>query len=152
MPTPVLFSLQQVRALCGGEFPHVNGFSWDQVRGFHLEAGLMKPYVDHNKVLPDPHFKMIISPLTVQETDVYRRNTLSVWKEYLQKYRSVLKNDIVSSFFLRNADVGDKSIVTIGDLLQYTEEQMRRRRDCGPKRLAHIVGMLKSHGLSLRES
>ena len=48
-----IFSVEQVRALCGGKFPETNGFAWETVKHFRLEYGLLQPY-NGDTILPGP--------------------------------------------------------------------------------------------------
>ena len=58
------FSVAFVRALLpNGEFPHANGFAWERVTHFKLEAGVLQPYNDHDEVLPGPGLALAEQPM-----------------------------------------------------------------------------------------
>jgi len=50
---PVVFTPEQVLALCGGQMPYANGFAWDTVEEFRLENGALEPY-EGEEILPGP--------------------------------------------------------------------------------------------------
>lgn len=49
----VVFSVEQVTALCGGRLPYGDGFAWERVERFELEAGVLQPYAG-DTILPGP--------------------------------------------------------------------------------------------------
>lgn len=149
---PILFNTQQVLALCGGTFPPVTGFDWNRVRFFQLQNGLMLPFVEDDQPLPGATLRITATRLTIQETDIRKRDVLSVWKEYFETHRQNVGADTMSSFFEHFADFDTSPFRTIGDLEQHTEAQLLHHRNCGPKRLRHIKAMLGSYGIFLRES
>jgi hypothetical protein len=50
---PIIFAVEQVKALCGGAFPFASGFNWDAVEHFLLEDGVLQPY-EGTEILPGP--------------------------------------------------------------------------------------------------
>lgn len=50
---PLIFMVDQVRALCGGVFPYARGFAWERVEHFRLEDGVLQPYRG-DTILPGP--------------------------------------------------------------------------------------------------
>jgi len=48
----IIFSTEQVKALCGGEFPK-SGFAWEQVEHFELIDGVLQPF-EGSEILPGP--------------------------------------------------------------------------------------------------
>lgn len=49
----IVFTTDQVKALCGGQFPNSRGFAWERVGEFRLENDALQPY-NGNEVLPGP--------------------------------------------------------------------------------------------------
>ena len=49
----VVFTVEQVTALCGGRLPYGDGFAWERVERFELEDGMLQPYTG-NTILPGP--------------------------------------------------------------------------------------------------
>ena len=52
---------ESMRALCGGEFPHGNGFVWDCVHEFRLEDGVWEPYAAGDELQPGPGLRVKVS-------------------------------------------------------------------------------------------
>lgn len=44
---------ETMRAVCGGEMPHADGFAWFMVEEFRLEDGAWEPY-GNGEILPGP--------------------------------------------------------------------------------------------------
>lgn len=49
----IVFSVEQVKALCGGSFPEAKGFRWQSVEHFEFEDGRFDPY-SGPVILPGP--------------------------------------------------------------------------------------------------
>ncbi len=47
------FTIEQVKALCGGKLPSTSGFAWGRVEHFRLEGGVLEPYGGYG-ILPGP--------------------------------------------------------------------------------------------------
>lgn len=60
-----VFTVAQVKALCGGAFPHGNGFAWGRVHHFELEDGVLQPYAEEGGILPGPGIRMVDVEVTL---------------------------------------------------------------------------------------
>ena len=59
-PPPREFDREDVRAMCGGTFPHGDGFEWNRVDTFRLEGELLEPYAG-DEILPGPALRVTIT-------------------------------------------------------------------------------------------
>ncbi|MCR4276029.1 MAG: hypothetical protein NUV90_01460 [Candidatus Parcubacteria bacterium] len=53
----VVFTVEQVTALCGGRLPYGDGFTWERVERFELEDGMLQPYAG-DTILPGPGIRI----------------------------------------------------------------------------------------------
>lgn len=61
---PNSFTPNQVRQLCGGQFPHETGFDWSRVTEFRLIDGVLEPY-DTKGILPGPGIRLVATVVPV---------------------------------------------------------------------------------------